>query len=334
MKTVIFGITWGAPHNVVFFILLLAAIAILSYWFMRKKHAAQVLAGSWVGSLIKGFSTTKLLGKIMLMTTGIFFLCIALLRPQWNNKEEIIMQEGRDLFIALDISRSMLATDCVPDRLTCAKEKIKELVKQLDAERVGLILFSGSAFVQCPLTADYAAFNLYLDQVDVETISSGSTALDQAIKETIRAFTRLPERKNKLLVLLTDGEDFSSNLHTLKQHAQQSGLHIFALGVGTQEGAPIPLYDTHGKRIGHQKDDNGSIVITRLHDEMLRALTNDAGGIYLAITDDDTDIRTLVSKVKQFEREALNEHVYAQLEEQYPYFLLISFICFALEWLL
>ena len=103
-------------------------------------------------------------------------------------------------------------------------------MQRLDAERVGLILFSGSAFVQCPLTADLSAFNLYLDQVDVETISSGSTAIDQALREALRAFNRVPERKNKLLVLFTDGEDFSSNLSSFKQEAQKENLRVFTIG--------------------------------------------------------------------------------------------------------
>lgn len=333
MITFLFGITWGAPEHAIFFLLVFGVAAVLLYWLRRKRHAVAMLVGQ-SKFLIRNFSFTKLVIRAFLLVIAVFFLCLALLRPQWNKKEETVLQEGRDVFFALDISRSMLATDCAPDRLTCAKQKIKEILKQLDAERVGLILFSGSAFVQCPLTADYSAFNLYLDQVDVETISSGSTALDQALQETLRAFKRLPSRKNKLLVLFTDGEDFSSNLHALKRQAHEDNLRIFAIGIGTQEGAPIPLYNQYGMQEGHQKDEQGTVVITRLNEGILRTLTQDAGGMYISGTTDGSDVHMLVKKVQEFEKEALDERSMARLEEQYPYFLLVSFVCLLIEWLL
>ncbi len=330
----ILGITWGAPEHLIFFPFLLIALFFLLYRFRHIRHALKILAGRWQRLLIKHFSNTKSFIKIVLFMVGLFFLFLTLLRPQWNKKEEKIAQEGRDIFIALDISRSMLAQDCKPDRLTCAKNKIKKLLHLLSAERAGLILFSGSAFVQCPLTADYSAFELFLNQVDVENISSGSTALDQALKVALETYERMPERKNKLLIVLTDGEDFSSNLSQFKQRAQQAGLHVFTMGIGTKEGAPIPLYNEKGIPIGHQKDNNGSIVISRLNEGILRALAQDAGGTYIALTQDDSDVRTLASRVQQYEKEALEDKSYAQLEEQYPYFLFVSFVCFALEWLL
>ena len=265
---------------------------------------------------------------------GVIFLCLALLRPQWNKSEETIMQEGRDLYVALDISRSMLATDCNPNRLIFAKEKIKKLIQHLSCERVGLILFSGSAFVQCPLTSDYSAFNLYLDAVDAELISSGTTALDQAIMQALTSFEAVPERKNKLLVLFTDGEDFSHNLHDVKQQATEAHLSIFTVGIGTPEGAPVPLFDVHGKLIGHQKDKYGGVVISRLNEGILSSLAQDAGGTYIRATNNDDDIMMFINKVQVFEKEQLAERKHSRYEDQYHYFLLVSFICFALEWLL
>jgi len=334
MKTTLFGITWGAIEHSLWFFLLFIASGLLIYRFMRTQKAIRLLAGPWVKRLFQHVSPYKNIAKMILTFIGVLFLLLALLRPQWNKKEEVIAQEGRDLFIALDISRSMLAADVQPDRLTYAKQKIKQLLQRLDAERVGLILFSGSAFVQCPLTADRSAFTLYLDQVDVETISSGSTAIDQALREALRAFNRVPERKNKLLVLFTDGEDFSSNLSSFKQEAQKENLRVFTIGVGTPEGAPIPLYDGSGKRIGHQQDEKGGIVITRLNEGILRTLAHDAGGVYMRVTPDDTDMKTLVNHVHNFEKEKLEDKTFSQLEEQYPYFLLVSFISLVLDWLL
>ena len=228
----------------------------------------------------------------------------------------------------------MLATDCEPNRLIFAKEKIKRLVKQLSCERVGLILFSGSAFVQCPLTSDYSAFFLYLDAVDAELISSGTTALDQAIQQALNSFAATPDRKSKLLVLFTDGEDFSNNLHDMKKAATEAQLSIFTIGVGTPEGAPVPIFDPYGKLVGHQKDRQGGVVISRLNEEVLRELSQGAGGSYTRATNNDEDIAVFVKTVHAFDKEQLAERKHSRYEDQYHYFLFVSFICFVLEWLL
>ena len=328
-------ITWGATENLIVAPILILAIFFLFYRFRRSKRAAKLLAASSLAAkMLRNFSSAKLLSKMVLMTLGMLFLFLALLRPQWNRREETVMQEGRDLFIALDVSRSMLARDYEPDRLNFAKKKIKRLLHTLDCERVGLLLFSGTAFVQCPLTSDHAAFTMFLDSVDVETISSGTTALDLAIKKVLEAFGQNPDRKNKLLVLYTDGEDFSSNLAGVKRQAHQEGLHIFTMGVGTPEGAPIPLLDEKGKPKGHQLDQKGAVVISRLNEGILHTLAADSGGAYIRLTQDDTDIKALMRQVQQFEKEQLEDKKFATLEEQYPYFVAISFLCFALEWIL
>lgn len=265
---------------------------------------------------------------------GCASLFIVFLRPQWGAIEQTIEQEGRDLFIALDVSRSMLAQDKKPDRLTFAKQKIKQLVGTLKSERVGLVIFSGSALVQCPLTVDYGAFYLFLNQIDAETISSGTTALDQVIKKIIDIFARAPARKNKLLVILTDGEDFSSNLTKVREQAREVGVHIFTMGIGTPEGAPVPVVDDEGRQHGHQKNEQGEIVISRLNEGILRSLSAESGGTYVRASEGDADINELVRMVQQFEKEKFEDKTVPTLQERYPIFAVIAFICFLLEWLL
>ena len=327
------GIHWGSPENIssLVFLGLVVLLLILRY---RKQLQAQMSLVGIHRDFLRNVSLSKQLLKSVLIAIGFLFLCLALLRPQWNKSEETIMQEGRDLYIALDISRSMLATDCEPNRLIFAKEKIKRLVKQLSCERVGLILFSGSAFVQCPLTSDYSAFFLYLDAVDAELISSGTTALDQAIQQALNSFAATPDRKSKLLVLFTDGEDFSNNLHDMKKAATEAQLSIFTIGVGTPEGAPVPIFDPYGKLVGHQKDRQGGVVISRLNEEVLRELSQGAGGSYTRATNNDEDIAVFVKTVHAFDKEQLAERKHSRYEDQYHYFLFVSFICFVLEWLL
>lgn len=317
------------------FPLFLLLIILYGYQLHKKSKIIQLLASpKWRSSLVLHASKSIFFIKTLLFIIGLAFLFIAFLRPAWGKKEEVVAQEGRDLLIALDVSKSMLAQDRVPNRLEFAKAKIKKLVNSLECERVGLIIFAGSTIVLCPLTTDYKTFFMFLDQVDAQTISSGTTALDQAIQKSIAIFEDMPTKKHKLLVMFTDGEDFSSNLAGVKSKAVNLGLTIFTLGLGTQEGAPIPLYDDHGEPLGHQKDEKGSIVISRLNEGILKALARETGGSYLLAQDNNDDIHTLIQQVQHYEREAIEDKRFSNLIERYSYFVGASLVCFALEWLL
>lgn len=324
-------IVWASLDNLWSLLFVGASFFLLVYTTLRKKRFADSLLQH---SILCNFSSVKNWIKVTLLTMGLIFLCLALLRPQWDQQEETIEQQGRDIFIALDVSRSMLAKDVKPNRLELAKKKVKQLLKQLESERVGLILFSGSTFIQCPLTSDYDAFYMYLDQIDVETISSGSTAIDQAIRKALQAFSVTPNKKSKLLLLLTDGEDFSSNLAGVKQQAQKEGMSIFALGLGTQEGAPVPVVDERGNHQGYQKDKKGNVVISRLNEGILANLAHDSGGTYVHAIQDKSDLKRIVQSVQKFEKEFFEDKTVKTAQEQYHYFLLVSFFCFALEWIL
>lgn len=336
MSIATFGITWGASSQLpIILAIVCVAVALLVYRVLRTRRAVKQLSSPhWVGRFLHNYSVLKIIIKALLIAVGTLFLLLALLRPQWHKKEQTVAQQGRDLFIALDVSRSMLAKDCMPNRLACAKEKIKALVKRLSCERVGLLLFSGSAFVRCPLTTDYAAFFMFLDEVDIETIASGTTAIDQVLKKVLDVYKNMPARKTKLVVLFTDGEDFSSNLQQVKTQAQQEGVKIFTIGVGTPEGAPIPIFDNQGRQTGHMLDKKGSVVISRLNEGILSNVAQDSGATYMRMSGDESDVKALVKQVSRFEKEKIEDKKFSTLEEQYPYFLLVSFICFVLEWLL
>lgn len=334
MNEFLFGIRWETIDYLKFFPIIIVAIFLLIFRFKKSKKIIKILSTkNREKDLLINYSPIKRIFKIILFFIGLIFLFLALLSPTWDEKQEEIQQEGRDIFIALDISRSMLAKDFSSSRLELAKSKIKSLLNMLDSDRVSLILFSGTAFVQCPLTRDFNAFYSLLDPVDVELISSGTTAIDQAIKLVLAKSSEI-SKKNKLLIIFTDGEDFSSNLAGIKQLAQKEGLHIFSLGVGTVQGAPIPLYDEKEKQIGNQLDKNGKIVISRLNEGILRAISQESGGSYVQITKNDDDLKNIVKKVCEFEKELFGDKKVKYFEQKYPYFVAVSFICFALEWLI
>lgn len=299
-----------------------------------QKSLSKLTLKKWRNLLILNASFFKLFIKAILFIIGFSFLMIALLRPQWNKKEEQVEQSGRDLLIAVDISRSMLAQDLKPNRLEFAKKKIKKLLYNLSCERVGLILFSGESVLQCPLTTDYAAFFMFLDNLDVEMISSGTTTIDGALLQAINIFESMPTKKTKLLCLFTDGEDFSTNLAEVKDKAAKQGIAIFTFGIGTTHGAPIPIIDEKGKRKGFEKDDKGTIIMSKLNDGILKDLAKQTGGKHFLTTKNDSDIKEFIKNVSLFETDSLGERSIERYQEQYPYFIAISFVCFAMEWLL
>lgn len=328
-------IHYAAWHNWIFFPLVIIIMVLAAILVWRRQKVVNVLIQSPAArTFLHNYSRTSQIAKAILVTLGAMSLFVALLRPQWDKKEEQIEHKGRDVIIALDISRSMLCDDVSPNRLSFAKKKIHSLVKKLSCERIGLLLFAGSPYLVCPLTSDYDSFFMFLDQVDAHTVSAGGTAMDAAIKTALNVYSKMPERKHKLVVLFTDGEDFSTSMAAVKQESAQAGLHIFAFGLGTSQGAPVPLYDAMGKPAGHQKDSSGAVVISRLDEEQLQSVVSDSGGTYIRSSEDDADIKALLHKLQGYEKEVIQEKKKDSFQEKYYIFALISFLCLLLEWLL
>ncbi len=315
--------------------LIVVAFCLLIRYYKSSKALQQLTAPKWRKKLILYGSLFRKITKSILFFTGCLFVGIALLQPQWDKKEEKVQQEGRDILIAVDISRSMLGQDVKPNRLEFAKQKIKKILLNLSCERVGLLLFSGETVVQCPLTKDYSAFFMFLDQLDVETISSGTTTLDGAIVQALQVFENMPVRRTKLLCLFTDGEDFSTNLAGVKAKATEAGLSIFSFGIGSKHGAPIPIFDYKGKQIGFEKDGSGKIIMSQLNEGILKNLSEQTGGKYIHCSfDSSKDIQEFINSVQKFEKDSLDDMNVQRFQEQYPYALVISLICFLIEWLL
>lgn len=330
-----FGIHWAAIDRFVYLpLFILVAFFIVRRLFFIKRAYRQLVHGDNQKILFNKFSFLKQTCKAVLLCSALMFIFIALLRPQWGKKEQVITQEGRDLAIALDISRSMLARDMQPCRLDFAKLKIKHLLEKLTCERVALIIFSGNAFIQCPLTGDKDAFLMFLDHIDAQTLASGTTALDKALEKTLELFKTTPDRKNKLAVFLTDGEDFSLNLTAAQQAAVQGNLKFFALGIGSAQGAPIPKINPDGTINGHEVDRDGKIALSCLNEALLEQLCKQLNGHYIKASYDDADIDRLMSYVSSYEKEKFEDKKISLFEEQYPWFCGLAWLCLALEWIL
>lgn len=326
-------ITFASREYTLFIVIVISIMIIMRIVYALKYNKAlRVLLSPRSRFLLIGYHPMKQAIKLILSIIGFTLLCIALLRPQIEKDPMKIKQEGWNVLVALDISRSMRSSDIDPSRLSAAKEKIKHLIQSLECTRLGLVLFSQDAFVQCPLTNDLDAFLLFLDPVDSETVSGASTALDRALIVSLDTLKNISE--NKIILLLTDGEDFSQDLSSIKKESKAQNILLCALGIGTPAGAPIPILDEQGGVIGYEKDAAGHIVISRLNEQMLRDLSQDLDGLYISMTADNSDIYRIKRFIETQKKGRFDDKAISMNFDFYPFFLLGGIICLLLEWIL
>lgn len=331
----LFGITWAAPQNALVFVIIGILILFLFLTLQRIRVFTATLAHpDHQHHLLQHYSWHRQIIKALLMALAFILMGIALLRPQWDKVDEKAVHQGRDCVIALDISRSMLAQDFPPNRLEYAKSKIKKLINELGAERVGLLVFSGAAVMQCPLTTDREAFLMFLDSISVETISSGTTSYSAALQKILELFSSFATERTKLAILFTDGEDFSPNLADVQQKLHDIDVHVCACGIATEDGAPIPLYDEKGVQRGFQKDEQGHVVVSRLNKALMQKIAQETGGRYVPVTRDDQDIIMIKRWIDSFEKTQWEERKVNRMQDKYYYFTALAAALVMLEWIL
>jgi Ca-activated chloride channel family protein len=271
--------------------------------------------------------------KLIFMLLAVSFLVLTLARPQWGTKMQTIKRKGLDILIALDTSKSMLAEDIKPNRLERAKHEIAGLIDTLEGDRVGLICFAGTSFVQCPLTLDYAAAKIFLKVIDTLIIPKGGTAIGDAIQQARRAFVQ-GDRKYKVLILLTDGEDYSSHPLDAAKEAAQEGIRIYTIGLGSEAGEPIPLKDQNGIHIGYQQDQDGKVIMTKLDQETLEKIALLTDGKYYHATTAEMELGKVYQGIGNMEKKDLQSKKYVQYEDRFVYFLFPAFFFLLLEFFL
>ena len=268
--------------------------------------------------------------KAVFSILAVFFMILALAQPRWGYEWKELTQEGVDIIVALDVSTSMLAEDIKPNRLSRAKRKISDLLEMLDGDRIGLVAFAGTAFVQCPLTLDYSAAKLFLNATDTDLISAQGTALADAIRKSVSAF-RTVDDKSKAVILITDGENHSGNPLKAAQWAAEQGIKIFTIGIGKDSGAPIP--DTAG---GFKKDAEGEIVLTRLDETILKKVALETGGAYVRSVTGDLDLNKIyLENIKpKIEKKALKSQRRKLWTERFQWSIFLALACLLIEFLI
>ncbi|MFH4965992.1 VWA domain-containing protein [Gaetbulibacter sp. M235] len=290
---------------------------ILQIW--KHKSQSKFADKQLLKRLSPNSSLFKSILKIVVLSLAFACLAIALVNPKIGTKLETVKREGVDIVFAIDVSKSMLAEDIAPNRLEKAKQLVTQIINNLASDRVGIIAYAGKAFPQLPITTDYAAAKMFLQSMNTDMLSSQGTAIDEAIK-LAKTYYDDEEQTNRVLIIISDGEDHSEEAASVAEEANEEGIRIFTIGVGDVKGGPIPE-KRNGIVLNYKKDSNGETVITRLNEEILESIASKANGDYVngRNTNDVVDkIGEILNKMDKTEFEAKQ---YADFKDQFQWFL-------------
>ena len=309
-------------QNLLLFILLIPPLVVFYlYGAWRSKRRLARLGGDKIREMAEsGYSKDRRLLKTAFVLAGMIFLIVALARPQYGSELVKVKTTGSQVMIALDLSMSMLAGDFYPNRLEKARREIISLVEQLPGESFGLLVFTGQAFVQCPMTVDQGAFRMFLDVVNVGTISDTGTDIEKAIEKAAASFSQ-QSNADRVLVVFTDGEQQDGDAVAAAQKYKDN-FRIFTVGVGTPKGEPIPLRQPDGAVEGYKKDESGQLVISRLNQELLSTIAYEANGETYIATPGEEEIKSLAGDIKGLKKGETEGNLRRIYKEVYQYFLI------------
>ncbi len=270
-----------AHIHIIHFIWLLLPLGLLFWWLRLRKSKiiSRFVDEHLWDEVVATFSLRRQKIKNALLLGVILFSIIALARPQWGFKWREIKRQGLDVLLAIDTSKSMLANDVKPNRLERTKLAVKDLLKKLKGDRIGLVAFSGDAFLTCPLTVDYGGFLLSLEMLDTETIPRGGTSIAKAIDHAIKGYESTPNQY-KAIVIITDGENLEGDPLEAAKKAKEKGVKIYCVGIGTAEGDLIQIRNDQGE-LEFLKDKGGNFIKSRLNEKMLQEIAFITGGAYV-----------------------------------------------------
>jgi Ca-activated chloride channel family protein len=311
---------------------LLPALALFFFWSFRtrRKRLEKIVSPALASRLTEEFSRGKAVLRSLFLIGFFAFGILAAARPQWGAQLEMVHRHGVDLIAALDTSYSMNTEDIAPNRLEKAKGEIRRLIQRSEGDRIGMVTFSGAAVVQCPLTLDHGAADLFLDISGTGMIPEPGTSLASAIETATSAFVE-KERKYKALVLFTDGEDLEGQVDNAVRKAKEAGVIIYAIGVGTPQGKPIPIRDAKGDVVEYRKDSDGKVVVSSLDERSLAEIAAQTGGRYFRATTSENEIDELYKDISGLEKKEMESKLFQNFEDQFQYPLGLAIFFLILE---
>ncbi len=257
--------------------------------------------------------------KIFIWSLAIFFLVVALVNPKMGTKLETVKREGVDVVFAVDVSKSMLAEDIAPNRIEKSKQLVTQIINNLGSDRVGIIAYAGSAYPQLPITTDYSSAKLFLSQMNTDMLSSQGTAIREAI-ELAKTYYNDEEQTNRVLFIISDGEDHVGEASNIAEQANAEGIRIFTIGVGDVGGGPIPL-KRNGIVQSYKKDQNGETVITKLDEQTLQDIASEANGEYIYGKNTTEVIEKVQNLLNGMDKKEFEAKQFADFKDQFQWFL-------------
>jgi Ca-activated chloride channel family protein len=313
--------TYGSPDYSYYFFGI-AALILFFVWSTRRRRALmeRFVDKGLLEQMTQDLSRRRRVLKQAFLVAAASLSIFAIMRPQWGFQWEEVKRSGLDILIAMDTSRSMLARDVKPNRLERAKLAVKDMVMKLKGDRIGLIAFSGTSFLQCPLTIDYDGFMLALDDLAATTIPRGGTSISAAVREAMDVF-KGPEKKYKVLIVITDGEDHEGDPVRMAKEADKEGVKIFCIGVGSKEGDIIPVVTDEGLR-DYLKDREGNVVKSKLNEAVLQEIALTTGGAYIHATGADFGLSQMYDqKISKLEKRDIESKMRKRYQERFQVFL-------------
>jgi len=257
--------------------------------------------------------------KLVVLCAAFLFLVLALVNPKIGTKLEIVRSQGVDIVFAVDVSKSMLAEDIAPNRIEKSKQLVTQIINSLGSDRVGIIAYAGKAFPQLPITTDYAASKMFLQNMNTDMMTSQGTAIREAI-ELAKTYYDDEEQTNRILVIISDGEDHEGDAAEIAEEANDQGIRIFTIGVGNESGGPIPI-KRNGVILNYKKDRNGETVITKLNEDTLREIAQEANGVYINGSSTSEVVDTIKDLLDKMDKKEFESKQIADFKDQFQWFL-------------
>ena len=316
---------------VLFFLFLIPIFIVIFIWmrFTGKNLLLKFGESRLINSLMPANSQYKPFVKFVLLLAGLALLIIGTANPQIGSKMEEVKREGVDIMIAVDVSNSMKAEDIKPNRLERAKQSIQNLIDNLVNDRIGIIAFAGDAFLLLPLTSDYSAAKLFLSTMDCDIIETQGTAMGKAINLAVESF---PEEKTKkrALIIITDGENHEDDALGAATEAAKENVVIHTIGMGSPDGAPIPVYK-NGAIAAYMKDNSGNIIITKLNQEMLSQIAAAGNGNFTRSGSGGIDLKAIIDDIAGMEKTQYQSKMFTDYEDRFQYFIAIALLMLIIE---
>lgn len=322
-------------HSWAFYLLAaLPVLVALFLWFsyQRKKSFQKFADSHLIKRLAIGMPLHKHEVKFSLVLLAVASLSIAIANPKLGSKLEEVKREGIDIMVALDLSRSMNATDVTPSRLEKAKLFVGKLINELKGDRIGLVIFAGNAYVQMPITTDYAAAILFLESIDSEIVPRQGTAIGEAIRLSMESFSDESET-NKAILVISDGENHEGDAIEAAKKAKAEGLLVYTVGVGTERGSPVPL-KRNGVQYDFQRDKQGNIITSKMNSEMLQEVATAGSGDYFELESAREAAELLNKELGKLEKQELEARVFTDYEDHFQIFIGICLLLLIIDWMI